>query len=145
MAQEEAEEETDSVDIDVRCCPEDLILGDIFEGKASYYNDMFHGRKTANGETMSKYDLTCAHRTLPYGTMLEVTNKKNGKKVIVRVNDRGPYSHNRIIDVSYEAAQQLGMISAGVAHISVMVVGCCGQDYLSEALSMPLPASNNPK
>lgn len=138
LCQDIDEEEYEN-DIDPRCCPETIILGDIFTGRASYYSDMFHGRKTANGEIMNKNDLTCAHPDLPFGTMLEVTNVKNGKKVIVRVNDRGPYSRSRVIDVSYEAARRLGMISSGVANVSVLIVGCCGKDYLSEALSMPLP------
>lgn len=113
------------------CCPEDVVLGNIIEGKASYYGVRFHGKKTANGEKMDKAALTCAHKTLPFGTMLEVTNLANGERVIVRVNDRGPYSGSRIIDISLEAAQRIKMINSGVQRVQVMTVGCCGQVYLN--------------
>lgn len=115
----------------VDCCPEELVLGNILVGKASYYGPRFHGKTTANGEKMDKFDLTCAHKTLPFGTMLEVTNLANGKSVIVRVNDRGPYSGSRIIDISLEAAKQIKMIDKGVQRVQVMTVGCCNEVYLN--------------
>lgn len=113
------------------CCPEEVVLGNIIEGKASFYGPRFHGKTTANGEKMDKFALTCAHKTLPFGTMLEVTNLANGKKVIVRVNDRGPYSGSRVLDLSLEAAKKINMIDHGVQRVQVMTVGCCGQVYLN--------------
>lgn len=80
-------------------------------GYASYYAAKFEGRKTANGERYRKKELTAAHRTLPFGTLLKVTNPKNGKWVVVRVNDRGPHHRKRIIDLSYRAAKHLGMVN----------------------------------
>lgn len=92
------------------------------QGKASYYADSFHGRLTSNGEIFSQDSLTCAHRTLPFGTYLKVTNKKNNQEVIVRVNDRGPFIDGRVIDLSRAAAEQLGMIHAGVVRVEVVQV-----------------------
>lgn len=106
-------------------------MGDIIEGKASYYGPKFHGKTTANGEKMDKFGLTAAHKTLPFGTMLEVTNLANGKRVVVRVNDRGPYSGSRIIDISFEAAKQIGMIQKGIQRVQVMTIGCCSEIFLN--------------
>lgn len=106
-------------------------IGKTFKGKASYYHGKFHGRRTANGETMDNQDLTCAHRYLPFGTMIEVTNPYNGKWVTVKVNDRGPYSKNRIIDVSFAAAEKIGMLNRGVMTIHAMIVGEEGRIYIS--------------
>ena len=92
------------------------------QGKASYYADFFHGRLTSNGEIFSQDSLTCAHRTLPFGTYLKVTNKKNGREVIVRVNDRGPFIDGRVIDLSRAAAEQLDMIHAGVVRVDIVQV-----------------------
>ena len=92
------------------------------QGKASYYADFFHGRLTSNGEIFSQDSLTCAHRTLPFGTYLKVKNKKNGREVIVRVNDRGPFIDGRVIDLSRAAAEQLDMIHAGVVRVDVVQV-----------------------
>ncbi|RFM30638.1 septal ring lytic transglycosylase RlpA family protein [Deminuibacter soli] len=88
-------------------------------GKASYYAEQFNGRKTANGEIFNMNQLTAAHRTLPFNTLVKVTNKTNGKSVQVRINDRGPFVKGRIIDVSKEAARQLGMLGAGVADVQL--------------------------
>lgn len=112
------------------CCPEELTLGTILVGRASYYGPKFHGKQTANGEKMDKTSLTCAHPEFPFGTMLEVTNLTNGKRVIVRVNDRGPYSGTRILDISLAAAKQISMVQKGIQQVSVMAVGCCGEVYL---------------
>ncbi len=119
------------VDSQADCCPEEVILGETMEGRISYYGPKFHGKRTANGEKMDKFALTCAHRTLPFGTMLEVTNLANGKRVIVRVNDRGPFSGSRILDISLEAAKRINMINSGVQRVKIMVVGCCGETYLN--------------
>ncbi|OYU96620.1 MAG: hypothetical protein CFE21_08060 [Bacteroidetes bacterium B1(2017)] len=90
------------------------------EGKASYYANSLHGRKTASGQKYSTKKLTAAHRTLPLGTRIKVTNKKNGKWVIVTVNDRGPYSKKYILDLSYRAAKHLGMTQgSGYARVVI--------------------------
>jgi len=91
-------------------------------GKASYYGKGFHGKKTASGERFNKYAMTAAHRTLPFGTRVRVTNLANGAQVIVRINDRGPFKRSRIIDVSEGAAKALGMLSAGLAKVRVEVL-----------------------
>ena len=86
-------------------------------GKASYYK---HGARTANGERFDPHGFTAAHRTLPFGTKVLVTNVKTGKSVIVRINDRGPFIKNRIIDVSYGAAKVLGITATGVATVKIV-------------------------
>lgn len=88
-------------------------------GKATYYPRRATGTRTANGEKLHHDSLTCAHRTYPFGTLLKVKNLSNGKEVVVRVTDRGPFSRGRIIDLSYAAAKQLGMISKGVSTVEV--------------------------
>ncbi len=91
-------------------------------GISSYYGKKFHGRKTANGEVFNMYDLTAAHKTLPFGTIIEVENISNNKKVTVRINDRGPFVRNRILDLSYAAAKKIGMIQSGTAKISGKII-----------------------
>jgi rare lipoprotein A len=91
-------------------------------GIASYYGKRFHGRRTANGERFNMYELTAAHRALPHGTLLLVTNVKNGRCVQVKVNDRGPYIKGRVLDVSYQAAQELGMVRDGVTRVEIDVL-----------------------
>jgi rare lipoprotein A len=90
-------------------------------GMASYYgvNDGFNGRKTANGEIFNTHQLTAAHKTLPFGTVVKVTNLSNGESVKVRINDRGPYIKGRIIDLSAKAAEKLDMTSKGVAQVKL--------------------------
>jgi rare lipoprotein A (peptidoglycan hydrolase) len=89
-------------------------------GIASYYANKFEGRRTANGERYQKKYFTAAHRTLPFGTLLKVTNPKNHKWVIVRVNDRGPFKKKRIIDLSYRAAKHLGLTKGkGLAKVYI--------------------------
>jgi rare lipoprotein A len=92
------------------------------EGLASWYGPGFHGRATASGETFDEEALTAAHPKLPFGTRVRVVNLQNGREIIVRINDRGPSSSARIIDVSRAAAQALGMISAGTARVQIFVV-----------------------
>lgn len=89
----------------------------IAEGTASYYGRGFAGRPTANGEIFDPNALTAAHRTLPFGTKILVTNKRNGKQVVVRVNDRGPFIKDRIVDLSEAAAREIGMIRSGTARV----------------------------
>ena len=88
-------------------------------GLASWYGTKFHGRKTSNGETYSMYQMTAAHKTLPIPTYVLVTNLQNGREVIVRVNDRGPFHANRIIDLSYVAAKKLGIVGEGTGFVEV--------------------------
>ncbi|MGI8874785.1 MAG: septal ring lytic transglycosylase RlpA family protein [Egibacteraceae bacterium] len=88
-----------------------------FEGEASYYGENFRGRRTASGEPFNPDDLTAAHRSLPFGTIVRVTNLANGRQVEVRINDRGPYAGNRVIDLSKAAAAEIDMISTGTAHV----------------------------
>ena len=88
-------------------------------GVASWYGRQFHGRKTASGETFDMNGLTAAHRSLPLNCYIRVTNKDNGKSVVVKVNDRGPFHGNRVLDLSYGAAKQLGVTSAGTAKVSI--------------------------
>jgi len=92
------------------------------EGVACWYGKDFHGKKTANGERYDMYKLTAAHRTLPFGTIVEVTNLSNDKKVNVRINDRGPYTKGRIIDLSYAAAKEIGMVRSGIARVQLRIV-----------------------
>ncbi len=91
-------------------------------GVASFYGAEFHGRPTSSGEIYDMNSLTAAHPTLPLGTLVKVTNLANNKSVIVKVNDRGPFKKNRIIDVSYEAAKQLGFLNEGTALVKIEVV-----------------------
>lgn len=96
-----------------------LILAQTQKGKASFYSKRATGSRTANGERLHHDSLTCAHRSYPFGTLLKVTNPSNGKQVIVRVTDRGPFVRGRIIDLSWRAANELGMIAAGIAMVNV--------------------------
>jgi rare lipoprotein A len=91
-------------------------------GKASYYAGQFIGRKTANGEIFTSNEYTCAHKTLPFGTKLKVTNLETNESIIVRVNDRGPYVKNRIVDLSLRGAHELGLMKSGVANVSIEIV-----------------------
>ena len=95
---------------------------DAVTGWASWYGPGFHGRLTANGERFNQYELTAAHRTLPFGTTVRVTNVNNGRSVVVRINDRGPFTGGRIIDLSVAAADAIGMIGSGVAPVKVEVL-----------------------
>lgn len=92
-------------------------------GIASYYGDKFHGRRTANGEIYDKNAMTAAHRTLPFGTIVEVTYLRTGKSVVVRINDRGPFIEGRIIDLSEGAAREIGLRPYGIGDVRVRVIG----------------------
>ena len=96
-----------------------LHAQDVQQGKASFYAQKFHGRLTASGERLHRDSLTCAHRSYPFGTLLRVYNPANGRSVLVRVTDRGPYVRGRIIDLSWRAAKELDIISKGVAMVVV--------------------------
>ena len=92
------------------------------EGYASFYGAQHHGRRTASGEVFDAGRLTAAHRTLPFGTKVRVTNLNNGRHVVVRVNDRGPFRRGRVIDVSRRAAKELGFLRAGTARVRIEVL-----------------------
>jgi rare lipoprotein A len=92
-------------------------------GYASWYGPNFHGRKTASGETYNMYSLTAAHKILPMNTYVRVENLKNGKSLVVRINDRGPFVRNRIIDLSYTAAKKLGIVGPGTAKVRITALG----------------------
>ena len=87
------------------------------EGRASYYANRFHGRRTASGEDFDRTDYTAAHRSLPFGTKVRVTNLANGRHVVVKINDRGPHTKGRIIDISQAAAREIGMTGIGNVRI----------------------------
>lgn len=91
-------------------------------GNASYYGKRFHGRRTANGERFNMNAMTAAHKSLPFGTKVRVTNRRNGKSVVVRINDRGPYAHGRVIDLSRAAASRIGMIHSGTAPVQIDIL-----------------------
>ena len=102
-------------------------LGDKFEGIASWYGPDFHSKKTSNGEIYNMYDMTAAHKTLPMNTVLKVDNLDNGKSVVVRVNDRGPFVDKRIIDLSNKAANEIDMVRNGTANVRITVLGYNGE------------------
>ncbi len=106
-----------------------------FEGKASFYAKKFNGKRTSSGERYKNNALTAAHRSLPFGTLLEVTNKANGKKTVVRVNDRGPHRKKIALDLSYAAAKKIGIVRSGVGYVRVRVVD-------RQAIDSSLVASN---
>ena len=97
-------------------------VGYTFSGDASFYGKGYDGRKTASGEIFDRDDFTCAHRTLPFGTKLKVVRDKTGASVVVRVNDRGPYSKKRVLDLSEAAGKALGLEKAGHAQVTVTVI-----------------------
>jgi rare lipoprotein A len=97
--------------------------GSLSRGTASWYGPKFNGRRTANGERYDMHKLTAAHPNLPFGTLVQVTNLDNGKQVVVRINDRGPFGRRRVIDLSYAAARELGMVGPGTAHVELALVG----------------------
>ena len=100
----------------------ELREGNVFYGEASYYAEKFHGRTTANGEIFDMYKISAAHKTLPFNTILQVTNLENQKSIVVRINDRGPYKKGRILDLSYRAAQEIDLVSSGVVRVKVKIV-----------------------
>ena len=96
--------------------------GDVLKGVASYYHDSLHGRKTASGERYDKAALTAAHKSLPLGTKVRVTNPATGKSIVVKINDRGPFIKGRIIDLSRRAARELKMVKKGLAKVRVEII-----------------------
>ena len=109
--------------------PQQIAVGPVtlqFQGGASWYGPGFHGNLSASGERFNQYAMTAAHKTLPFGTKVRVTNLNNGRSAIVRINDRGPFIRGRVIDVSAAAARVLGMINSGVAPVKVEVIDSRG-------------------
>ena len=106
----------------ILCCFASNLNAQTLTGKASYYGGAFHGRKSASGKIYDMYKYTCAHKSLPFGTMLKVTNKENGKTVTVEVTDRGPYVEGRIVDLSVAAAKDLDMMKSGVVDIEAEII-----------------------
>ncbi|WFL76713.1 septal ring lytic transglycosylase RlpA family protein [Altererythrobacter arenosus] len=94
----------------------------IGSGIASYYGRKFHGRRTASGETFDMHGLTAAHRTLPFGSLVKVTNPRNGRSVVVRINDRGPFSYKRTIDLSRAAAEEIGLVARGHGTVELELI-----------------------
>ena len=111
--------------------PQNIAFGPVrfsLSGMASWYGPGFHGRRSANGEIYNQNALTAAHRSLPFGTRVRVTNRHNGRSVVVRINDRGPFIGGRVIDLSAAAARIVGVIQSGVAPVQVEVLGRSGKD-----------------
>lgn len=134
-----------------------VLAGDVFASAAlsvykssavaSYYADKYHGRKTSNGEVFNMYDLTAAHKSLPFNTKVKVTNLSNGKSVVVRINDRGPFVKGREIDLSKAAAVKIGMIKSGTAKVSLEIVGgsdgAAGASQVQKAGASEIPSASD--
>ncbi|MCY7297125.1 septal ring lytic transglycosylase RlpA family protein [Alteromonas sp. a30] len=110
-------------------------------GRASWYGQKFHGHLTANGEVYNMYEMTAAHKTLPIPSYVKVTNLDNQQTAIVRVNDRGPFHGNRLIDLSYAAARKLGILKTGTAHVKLQVVHVTPDGQITVGKEKPNPAS----
>jgi rare lipoprotein A len=111
----------------VKYYPTVVRAGETFRGTASWYGPNFHGKLTSNGERYNMWAMTAAHKTLPMNTIIKVTNLKNGRSTVVRINDRGPFVSNRIIDLSKAAASKIGMIGSGTAPVKLEVLGFEGK------------------
>src|SRR5262249_42981120 len=109
--------------VQVRVPQPNAVSSSDLEGLASYYAEPYHGRRTASGEIFDTYQgLTAAHRTLPFNTMVRVTNKTNGREVDVKINDRGPFVEGRVIDLSLRAARQIDLVRSGVAPVTLTIL-----------------------
>ena len=126
-----------------RYYPTVVRVGEKFQGRASWYGPNFHGKKTSNGEKYNMYAMTAAHKTLPMNTIVKVTNLDNGKSIVVRINDRGPFVNNRIIDLSKKAAGKIDMIAAGTAPVRLEILGF--QDKGSVAISSTKALKKGPR
>ncbi len=114
-------------------------IGDKFDGIASWYGPDFHSKKTSNGEIYDMYDMTAAHKTLPMNTVVRVDNLENGKSIVVRINDRGPFVRGRIIDLSNKAAREIEMVGKGTANVKLTVLGYNGEIENRDAPYSELP------
>lgn len=124
--------------------PETVALGDTQKGIASWYGPGFHGKKTSNGETYSMYSQTAAHKTFPMNTMVKVTNLRNHKSTIVRINDRGPFVDDRVIDLSKKVALQLGVHEGGTAPVKLEVVGVDKKYNVSNSTLLAMQQKKTP-
>ncbi|OZG72031.1 hypothetical protein BTA51_18255 [Hahella sp. CCB-MM4] len=115
--------------------------GYVAEGVASWYGKKFHGYKTSNGETYDMYGYSAAHRSLPLPTYARITNLENGAQVIVRVNDRGPFHSDRIIDLSYAAAKKLGYVNKGTARVRIEAYPFAGTPTIADQIDSTMPSS----
>lgn len=113
------------------------------DGISSWYGTKFHGRKTSSGEPYNMYAMTAAHKTLPLPSYVEVTHKGNGKKVIVKVNDRGPFHEGRIIDLSYAAARKLGISATGTGPVHIRVINTSAMDLDTSEVVLPEASSKD--
>ncbi|MFZ0241150.1 MAG: septal ring lytic transglycosylase RlpA family protein [Desulfobacterales bacterium] len=114
-------------------------------GLASWYGDPFHGRKTANGETYDMHGISAAHKTLPFNTVVKVRNLDNGREIQVRVNDRGPFVRDRVIDLSYGAAKQIGLVGPGTARVELVTLGAvrsAGEPVIASGDFVPVDYSS---
>jgi len=127
--------------------PIPAIEGETFIGNASWYGPNFHGRLTSNGERYNMHKRTAAHKTLPINTYVQVTNLNNGLSTVVRINDRGPFVEGRIIDLSYQAAKEIGVIKKGVVPVKLEVVSAdsCANKYACKIPKKAKVASNSSK
>ena len=129
----------------IRYHPTVVNVGDIFKGNASWYGPNFHGKLTSNGETYNMYDMTAAHKTLPMNTIVKVTNLRNGKSAVVRINDRGPFVATRIIDLSNKAAHKIAMVGAGTAPVRLEILGFASKGKKSIPTKKQLQAAPKQK
>jgi rare lipoprotein A len=111
-------------------------------GTASWYGMEFHGKKTANGEIYNMYDMTAAHKTLPFDTYVSVRNLRNNKTAIVRINDRGPFARGRIIDLSYSAAKKLGIVGPGTTDVEIVALAGSGETYMTGGKTTSYPVTD---
>jgi len=102
----------------------------IYKGVSSYYGPKFHGKLTANGEIFDMYGVTAAHKEFPFNTVTRVTNENNGKSLIIRINDRGPYVGDRILDCSFGAAKKLGFVAEGTAPVKIEILEWGDGEYM---------------
>ncbi|VAW55211.1 Septum-associated rare lipoprotein A [hydrothermal vent metagenome] len=114
-------------------------------GIASWYGTKFHGKKTSSGEPYNMYAMTAAHKTLPLPTYVEVTHKGNGRKIILKVNDRGPFHDDRILDLSYAAARKLGISDTGTGEISLRTIDTSALDLTTSKVVLPVPITSEGK
>ena len=102
----------------------------VYKGNSSFYGPKFHGKLTANGEIFDMYGVTAAHKEFPFNTVVRVTNEKNGKSLLIRINDRGPYVAGRILDCSFGAAKKLGFVSEGTAPVKIEILEWGDGEYM---------------
>jgi rare lipoprotein A len=117
--------------------PTYVKVGDTMRGVSSWYGPNFHGKQTSSGEVYNMYDKTAAHKTWPMNTIVLVENLDNGKRVIVRINDRGPFVKGRIIDCSYRSGKIIGLDKTGVARVRLTVLGFAGKVYKGDSKKSP--------